>query len=85
MSLFLKINKKLPNFPNIAVAPTNGLVNNQIRAHIVEVYPHKRRFSGDTISVVQVIRIDNVELIAILETIDVTINKITLCKPVTVG
>lgn len=51
----------------------------------MEVYPHKRRFSGDTISVVHVIKIDNVELIAILETIDVTINKITLCKAVTIG
>lgn len=51
----------------------------------MEVYPHKRRFSGDTISVVHVIRIDNVELIATLETIDEAINKITLCNPVTFG
>lgn len=80
---FLAKIEKLPNFPKIAVAPTKGLVNNQIRAQIVEVYPHKRRFSGETISVVHVIKIDSVELIAILETIDVAIRRITRFNPTT--
>lgn len=60
------------------VAPTNGALKSQIRVHIVDVYPNKRRLSGDTISVVQVIKIDKVVLIAILETIDVTISNTIL-------
>lgn len=73
----------LPNFPKMLVAPTKGLVSNQILVHIVDVYPHNRRFSGDTISVVHVIKIDNVVLIAIFDVIDVTMRRITLSKPLT--
>lgn len=77
------LNIPLPNFPKIDVAPTKGLVNNQIRVQIVEVYPHNRRFSGDTISVVQVINIDNVVLTAIFDVIEVAMRSITLSRPTT--
>lgn len=73
----------LPNFPKIDVAPTKGLVSNQILVHIVDVYPHSRLFSGETISVVHVIRIDSVVLIAIFDVILVTMRSITLSKPAT--
>jgi hypothetical protein len=41
----------------------------------VHVYPHNHFFSLETVSVVHVIKIARVELIAIFEAIDVTINK----------
>ncbi len=77
------LNIALPSFPKIDVAPTKGLDNNQILVQIVEVYPHNRRFSGDTISVVQVINIDNVVLIAIFDAMEVAMRSITLSRPTT--
>lgn len=74
---------KLPSCPKTLVAPTNGAERSQTLVHIVEVYPHNHRFSGETISVVQVIKIESKELIDIFEAIEVTINSTTLSNGVT--
>lgn len=47
------------------------------------MYPHSRRFSGATHSVVHVIKMANVELIAIFDAIEVTIKRTSLSKGVT--
>jgi hypothetical protein len=65
------------------VAPTNGADSSQIRVQIVDVYPQSLLFSGETISVVQVIKIDNVVLMAIFEAIEVSINRTNRWNSVT--
>lgn len=70
--------KNLPSGPKALVAPTNGAVSSQNLVQTVAVKAQRILFSGATISVVHVIRIDKSELIAIFEAIDVTTNHVSL-------
>lgn len=65
------------------VAPTKGADSSQTRVQIVDVNPHSRLFSGETISVVHVMRMASSELMEIFDAMDVTINSTTRWNGVT--
>lgn len=65
------------NCPKTMVAPTNGAVSSQMRAQTIVEKAHIFFFSADTSSVVQVVRIANVDEMATLETIALHISRAT--------
>lgn len=67
-----------PSCPKTLVDPTYGADSSHTLVQTVVAYPQSLLFSGDTISVVQVISIARRELIDIFDAIDVNINKTTL-------
>lgn len=71
------------HLPKTTVAPTNGAVNSQIRAHTIVENAQIFFFSSHTNSVVHVVNIASVDDIATLDTIDIAIRIATFASPVT--
>lgn len=71
------------NGPIIDKLPMNGSNSSHILAQTIVLYPQSLFFSGETSSVVDVVRIESVDETVTLATIDVASRRNTLSDPVT--